>query len=212
MNINLKSLDLAYINLSSYPNRNKSMVNMLDHYGLNYTRVEGVVGKEYDRIADAHINALDCLDRAGIILEDDCVPFHYRENIEVPDDSDVVFLGVSTGTTNTNHPKYKKISNEIYRINDMTSLHAVLYLTPEGKAWLKESRELTIKERIGFDMATAILMPNIKVYGLNKPLWYQKDYPEQTQITLDEAILTEGYAGGGCPDYLFPLEYHTVDY
>ncbi len=203
MKINLKNLDLVYINLSSYPNRNQSMINMLNHYGLRYTRVEGVIGS----IADAHINALDSFEGSVIILEDDCVPFHYRENIEVPDDSDVVFLGVSTGTTNTNHPKYKKMSNEIYRIKDMTHLHAVLYLTAEGRSWLKESRELAIKERVAIDVATAMLMPRIKVYGLNKPLWYQKDYPEQTRVTLDEGLLIDDRSGGGCSDYPRPLEY-----
>lgn len=213
MNINLKNLDFVYINLSSYPNRNQSMVNMLNHHGLHYTRVEGVVGAGYDRVADAHINALARLEGVGVILEDDCVPFYYRENIEVPDDSDVVFLGVSTGTTKTNQPKYKKISDEIYRINDMTSLHAVLYLTPEGKLWLKKARELTIKRKLGFDVATARLMPKIKTYGLNKPLWYQKDFPEQTRITLDKGLLVDEYYGGGCSDYDQPLEYpnQTID-
>lgn len=208
MNIDLKSLDFVYINLSSYPNRNQSMINMLNHHGLKYTRAEGVTGTGYDSIADAHINALDSLGAVGVILEDDCVPYHYRENIEVPDDSDVVFLGVSTGTTKTNHPKYKKISDEIYRINDMTSLHAVLYLTLEGKLWLKKARELAVSEKVGLDVATARTMPSIRAYGLNRPLWYQWDCPEQTRITLEKSLTIDEYSGGGYSDYLQPLEYY----
>ena len=205
MKINLKNLKIAYINLESYPNRNQTMINMLEGFGLDFVRVEGVkeyVG-EYDLIADAHLKALE-LD-PDLILEDDCLPYDYREEIEVPDDADVVFLGVSTGTTHTNKPKYKKLSNDIYRLYDMTSLHAVLYITQEGKQWLRNAHILTAKENIGFDMATAKLMPTIKAYGLNRPIWYQADVESQTKITLDEGLLSDAYFGGGYEDYPKPL-------
>jgi hypothetical protein len=141
----------------------------------------------------------------AIILEDDCLPFDYREEIEVPDDADVVFLGVSTGTTHTHKPKYKKLSNDIYRLYDMTTTHAVLYLTQEGKQWLRNAYDMTVRDRIGFDMATAKLMPTIKAYGLNSPIWYQRDLVSQTKLTLDEGLLSDEYFGGGYEDYPQPL-------
>jgi len=178
---------------------------MLRGFGLNFVRVEGVKDyvREYDRVADAHLKALE-LD-PDLILEDDCLPYEYREEIEFPDDADVVFLGVSTGTTHTHSPKYIRITNDIYRLYDMTTLHAVLYITQEGKQWLRNAHALTAKEVIGFDMATAKLMPTIKVYGLNVPIWYQKDLESQTKITLDEGLLLDEYFGGGYEDYPKPL-------
>lgn len=199
MKINLKDLSIAYINLDSYPNRNQSMINMLDACGLSYTRVAGIKGKAYDAIAQAHLNALDT--GADLILEDDCLPFDYREEIELPNDADVVYLGVSTGTTGTHKSKYNKLSNDIYRLYDMASLHAVLYITEAGRQWLRNAVILANKERMGIDQATARLMPTIKVYGLNSPIWYQRDVPEQTKKTLDIAMLSDEYAGGGFEDY-----------
>lgn len=204
MRINLKNFQVAYINLDQFPNKNQTMVNMLENFELNYFRVEGVESEEYDPIAIAHVNALDA--GADLILEDDCLPTqYYRDSFEVPDEADVVYLGISTGTTYVHSPKYQKISDELYKINDMTSVHAVLYLTDAGKQWLRNAHDLTAEEKIGFDVATARLMPTVNVFGLNRPLWYQKDVPEQTNMTLDDALLSDEYSGGGFGDYLEPL-------
>lgn len=206
MIIDLTSLKVAYINLKEYPNRNATMLNMLTHYELDFIRVEGVRRvrhDEFDPIASAHINALDT--GANLILEDDCIPFNYRDTIEVPDDADVVFLGISTGTTHTTKPKYKKLSDEIYRLYDMTSLHAVLYITEAGRQWLRNAYDMTARENVGFDISTAKLMPTINAYGLNSPVWYQFDVESQTKLTLDEALLSDEYFGGGFPDYIAPV-------
>ena len=206
MIINLKTFKVAYINLKEYPNRNATMINMLTGYGLDFIRVEGVRRirhDEFDPIASAHINALDT--GANLILEDDCVPFNYRDTIEVPDDADVVFLGISTGTTNTTKPKYKKISDEIYKLYDMTTVHAILYITEAGRQWLRNAHNMTAKKNVGFDISTAMLMPTINAYGLNSPMWYQFDLESQTRLTLDEALFSDEYFGGGFPDYIAPI-------
>ncbi len=204
MQINLKDLKVAYINLEEYPNKNQTMINMLTQGELDFFRVEGERSDEYDPISIAHVKALDA--GADVILEDDCLPTsYYRDTFEVPDDADVVFLGISTGTTGVHTPKYEKISDDIYKLNDMTTVHAVLYVTEAGKQWLRNAHDVTAEEKIGFDMATAKLMPTVNVYGLNRPLWYQHHIPEQTNMTLDEALLSDEYSGGGFPDYEEPL-------
>jgi len=204
MEISLKDLKVAYINLEEYPNKNQTMINMLTQGDLDFFRVEGERSDEYDPISIAHVKALDA--GADVILEDDCLPTsYYRDTFEVPDDADVVFLGISTGTTGVHTPKYEKISDDIYKLNDMTTVHAVLYVTEAGKQWLRDAHDVTAEEKIGFDMATAKLMPTANVYGLNRPLWYQHHIPEQTNMTLDEALLSDEYSGGGFPDYEEPL-------
>ena len=175
------------------------MINMLKHYELDYYRVEGSTKENYDPIAKSHLMALEGL--PDIILEDDCLPFDYREEIDIPDDSDVVFLGISTGTTYTYRPKYEKISNDIYKLNDMTSLHAVLYITEAGRQWFRNAYEMTKKENIAIDISTAKLMSTINAYGLNSPIWYQRDVERCTKKTLDEAMLFDGSEGGGFDDY-----------
>jgi hypothetical protein len=205
MIINLKDLQVAYINLEDYPNKNQTMINMLNKFELNYSRVEGEQSLEYDPISIAHLKALEA--GADLILEDDCLPTeYYRDSFEVPDDADVVYLGISTGTTGAHEPKYEKLSDDVYKLNDMTTAHAILYVTEAGRQWLRNSHDLTAEEKIGFDVATAKLMPTVNVYGLNKPLWYQHHIAEQTNMTLDEALLLNDYSGGGFPDYSEPLQ------
>lgn len=200
MLLNLKDYKVAYINLEGYPNKNQTMINQLTNYGYNFFRVEGEVSDDYDGIAIAHLKALNA--GADIILEDDCLPtYYYRNVIEVPDEADVVYLGISTGTSGVRTPKYQKVSDEIYKLNDMTSAHAILYVTGRGKEWLLRAHDLAAEEGIGFDLATAKLMLTVNVFGLNRPIWYQRDVPSQTNLTLDEALLSDEYGGGGFPDY-----------
>jgi hypothetical protein len=205
MIVNLKKINTAYINLPSYPNRNQSMINMLNHHGLNYFRVEGVSPNGEYGVPQAHLKALST--GADLILEDDCVPYEYREEVEFPDDADVVYLGVASGTTHSYTPKFKKISEEIYRIYDMTGLHAVLYVTEAGRKWLKDSYKMATINKLGMDFCTASLLKNIKAYGLNRPIWYQNDLREQTMLTLEEAFSFDDYSGGGYEDYSEPIQY-----
>jgi hypothetical protein len=202
MKINLKKLKTVYINLDDYPNRNQTMINMLNSYGMTYTRIPGVARSNYDPTAYSHLNAINT--GADLILEDDCLPFDYREEFEVPDDADVVALGISTGTSHTHKPKYEKLSDDIYRLYDMTTLHAILYITEAGRQWLRNAHVLSVNNKIRFDLATAQLMPTIKAYGLNSPIWYQRDLGSQTQKTLDEALLSDECFGGGYDDYKEP--------
>ena len=160
MKINLKNLKTAYINLDDYPNRNATMVNMLSSYGITYTRIPGVRLKGFDPVAQAHLNALET--GVDLILEDDCLPFDYREEFDVPDDADVVFLGISTGSSFTHKPKYTKLSNDIYRLNDMTSTHAILYITNAGKQWLRNAYDLTVKENVGLTLQLQSLCQALK--------------------------------------------------
>jgi hypothetical protein len=44
-------------------------------------------------------------------------------------------------------------------------------------------------------------MPTINAYGLNSPIWYQRDLASETALTMDEALLFDDYHGGGFEDY-----------
>jgi hypothetical protein len=36
-------------------------------------------------------------------------------------------------------------------------------------------------------------------------VWYQFDIESQTKLTLDEALFSDEYFGGGFPDYIAPI-------
>lgn len=204
MKINLKDLEIKYINLPSYVNRNQSMINMLNYYGLKASRVEGVTRayQRYDVVADAHRKALDSSSaKQVLILEDDCIPHNYRQEFEVPDDADIVYLGIHTYS----HLR-ERISPEVWKISGMLASHAILYLTQHGKNILIESQKLSKNKKHAFDVSLAKLQKKVNTYALNNPIWYQKDFPELTKFNLDE-LKNESFEayGGGCTDYAKPL-------
>jgi hypothetical protein len=207
LKINLEDLEIIYINLPEFVNRNQTMKNMLSHYGLSAFRSEGIGyenHKGYDLVADAHLKALNSSSAQQVlILEDDCIPHNYRNQIEVPDDADIVYLGIH------GHKHYRKrISPEVWRISGMLTAHAILYLTERGKNILIEAQQLTSKRKYAFDVSLAKLQNRVNTYALNSPIWYQKDYPELTKFNIDEL---DGRAfeiyGGGCLDYEEPITF-----
>jgi hypothetical protein len=208
MKINLKDLEIVYINLETYVNRNQTMLNMFNSIGLEASRVEGVAPETqpgYDVIADSHLKALNSSWAERIlILEDDCVPHNYRNEIEVPDDADVVYLGVHC----LKHYK-QRVSPEVWRISGMVGAHAILYITQRGKDFLAEAVQLTKDEKFGFDVSLGTLQHKVNTYALNSPSWYQKDIPELTKFNLDDSDIVSDYYGGAYPDYETPLQFDT---
>jgi len=207
LKINLEDLEILYINLPEFVNRNQTMKNMLSHYGLSASRVEGVfpeVQPGYDVIADSHVKALSHSSAQQVlILEDDCLPHNYRKVLEVPDDSDVVYLGIHS----SEHAK-QRVSPEVWKVSGMVGAHAILYLTQRGKDFLLEAAQLTRDEKFGFDVSLGKLQHKVNTYALNSPIWYQKDIPELTKFNEDDLGVVSDYYGGAYPDYDEPLNFH----
>jgi hypothetical protein len=209
LRIKLEDLEIVYINLSEAVNRNQSMVNMLSHCGLRASRVEGILAsanQEYDVVADSHLKALNSSSAEKLlILEDDCVPHNYRNEIEVPDDADIVYLGIH----GYQHAR-ERISPELWKVSGMIAAHAILYLTQQGKDILIEAQKLTKDKKYAFDVSLAKLQNKVNTYALNSPVWYQKDYPELTKFELDNSEhMTFGMYGGVSRDYEEPIRFDT---
>ena len=177
---------------------------MLDYFGFNYSRVEGVRGMPYDNVAEAHFNAIESLDGEGIVLEDDCIPYNYRSHIDIPDDADIVYLGIH----GYNFDNVKRVSPDMWSIKWSLSAHAILYLTEKGKDLAKEAIVLEREgSGVGFDYQLANLLYKTNTYALNSPLWYQRDYPELTAFNVGDKGIFGLYGGEGI-DY--PIVYHPI--
>jgi hypothetical protein len=208
LKINLKELEIRYINLPTYVNRNQSMINMLNYYGLKASRIEGIprgIYKNYDIIADSHRKALNSSSAEQVlILEDDCIPHNYRQEFEVPDDADIIYLGLHT----YGHP-VERVSEEIWRVSGMAGAHAILYLTQRGKDILIQAQKLSRTKKHGFDISLGKLQHKVNTYALNSPIWYQGDLPDLTKFNADDSEIVPDYYGGFFSDYDDPVVFDS---
>lgn len=138
MNLDLREIPAVYMNLEQHVEKNNNMQNILKECGFkNIIRVEGV--SRPDRpvagCSAAHHKGLCEIDPPFVLFEDDCVIKNFRPEIEVPDDADAVYLGISSWGRMNGHSgpyvQYEHVKNDLYRVYNMLSGHSVLYLTDE---------------------------------------------------------------------------------
>ena len=188
MLIDLTKIETKYINVLSDSDKNNSMIRMLSGFE-NVSRVDAVTikGNRILAIAMSHQKALADLSTPGLILEDDCIKYHYRDVIDVPDDADIVFLGIwdmdkppfSQGVF---IPAYKSINDDWVRVYAMTGAHAILYVSELGKKIAMGAYDMAVKTQLWNDIMLSRTLPFIKAYAPKLPLFYQSSMEENTKI------------------------------
>jgi hypothetical protein len=181
MDINLREIPVIYINLPSATIKNKCMVSTLETCGFkNIIRMDGVENtkKPSAGCSTAHFHALSRIKPPFILFEDDCVAKKFIPEIEVPDDADAVYLGVSSwGRLNSHsgpYVAYEQINKNLFRIYNMLSAHAILYLSPSYTELCRK-----IAYHAGFiiedyqDIGFAEIQKWFNVYAFNEPMFFQ---------------------------------------
>ena len=98
MNLDLREIPVVYINLDRDTEKRERIEKVLSDLKFKTTiRCPGVVHEEGPKAgcALAQYNALKKIDPPFIILEDDATPLNFNPEIELPDDSDAFYLGIS---------------------------------------------------------------------------------------------------------------------
>jgi hypothetical protein len=110
-----------------------------------------------------------------IIFEDDAMPINYIDEIEVPDDADIVYLGIISGH-NFLDPLIDPVNGliDVYRIHGALGTHAVLYLserviTPVKRALAKAFAGMGSPH---CDEAINTINSRFNIYAIN-PVFYQ---------------------------------------
>ena len=180
MNLDLREITAVYINLQQDVERKNSIVDVLDECGFeNIIRVDGeytpdrpLAGCSY-----SHYKALNEVAPPFIIFEDDCKVKNFRTIIDVPDDSDAVYLGISSWGRMNSHSgpcvQSESIGFGMVRIYNMLSAHAILYIDKEFISMCSrvayQSYETAEHQDIGF----AEMQRYFNVYAFNEPMFYQ---------------------------------------
>jgi hypothetical protein len=113
-----------------------------------------------------------------VIFEDDVKKYNdFPANIEIPDDTDILYIGLSKcGRKKQKHCSTvcsKNINDNIIRIYNMLSLHGIIVCSIRGLLTLQKCFLESYFKNIIWDTYTAQIQPYLNIYALKKPLVYQ---------------------------------------
>jgi len=184
MKLNLLDIPAYYINLPDQKDRNENAYNLLSDLGFkNIIRVDGIRDPKANIVglSKANHNILSTAKAPFIIFEDDIEVRNFVAEIEVPDDTDALYLGNSAWAVQDSFHGYflrytkSRTHSHLYRTYNMLSAHAILYLS---------DRYVSACERAAYycgyvsawpiDVPYAELQKYYNVYTTNEPMFVQK--------------------------------------
>jgi hypothetical protein len=203
MEINLLKIPAVYMNLKQHQEKNERMQNLLNKCGFEtIIRVEGAYKPNNPPAgcAGAHYNGLCEIEPPFILFEDDCLLCNFKDTIEIPNDADAVYLGVSQWARYFSFSgpfvHYEKITEDIVRVYNMLSGHSILYLTED---YVKMCKRISLhaSEVIGYnqDPGFAEVQKYFNVYSVNDPFFKQSGYNNRvTSCKISEVGIEKQYA------------------
>lgn len=194
MKIDLRNFPTFYINMEEHTDRKNDMIKLGENVGFkNYSRFDAVSLPKHPRsgCAKSHHTILQNMNEPTIILEDDCVIKNDSYVIEIPDDTDALYLGLSgwgflnsqSKLNNFEYERHEKYQG-IYKINGMLATHAILYISPEYIEMAKRVAKWSGDNDQHIDQGFALIQKYFNVYALKKPIFYQHSNTEATNIML----------------------------
>ena len=194
MEIDLRNTKTYYINMDKHVDRNKDMLKLGEDLSIkDYNRISGteIVGHPKAGCATSHLEVLSLVSKPTLILEDDCVIASGNMIIDVPDDADAVYVGLSewgylNSLSKKNNFNYKKHSTfkKVYKIDGMLATHAKLYISPEYIEMAKRVAKWSANNDEHIDQGFALIQKYFNVYALSVPIFYQHSNTNATNIKL----------------------------
>ena len=187
MIIDLREIPVVWINLDSATKNAEIMQDNLLKYGFKHTyrksaRIipapEGTIpsNAHYVGCAQSHIDILDDTqyETPLLILEDDAeFTSEFNPILDIPDDTDGIYLGISSGNRGYQTKRY---TEEYMRIGGILATHAILYVTPLYRDYMSRIAKHCIHDlKQPWDVGASSLQFQTKVYTPNKPYFYQSD-------------------------------------
>lgn len=195
MKYNLIDIPIIYINLDDADEKRKATETMLKFLGFrNVKRFSAISHKDGRMVgcARSHYEILKHNNPPFIILEDDCIiNKNFVNQIELPNDADALYLGISHWGRYLNHSgpyvHYKSVSDQIVRVYNMLATHAILYLSNEYVNICKKIAYYygyEIKNHL--DIGFAEIHKLYNVYSLDEPLFRQYEWSAVTTGKISE--------------------------
>ena len=139
MKLKLTDIPVVYINLDEATEKGERVQKSLEELGfkniIRFSAHKETIGKK--GCAISHVYALEEVEPPFLLIEDDCLPKDFVDEIEFPDDADAVYLGISSWGRMNSHSgpcvQHREVEGypHLVRIYNMLSTHAILYLNPD---------------------------------------------------------------------------------
>jgi hypothetical protein len=180
MNLDLRRIPAIYINLQKDIEKNEYMNNMLTELGFEtIIRVEAseFPEKHLAGCSLSHFTSLNEINVPFIIFEDDCRVKDFKPVIDIPDDADAVYLGISSWGRMNGHSgpfvQYEKVDDNLLRVYNMLGAHSILYLSM-GYASLCSKISMQAFNTVEHqDIGFAEVQRYYNVYAFDNPFFYQ---------------------------------------
>lgn len=203
MIIDLREIPVVWINLDSATKNAETMKTRFEKYGFKNThRKSGLIIPpppntdksiaHFRGCGQSHIDILDDTNYKTplLVLEDD-VEFvdNFNPLIEIPNDSDGIYLGISHG--NVHYQTCKKDENYL-KIAGILAAHAILYVTDIYRKNMSEvGKHCLYNMNVPWDLGTANIQHHFNVYTPNSPMIYQSNDRENAnkwQVLTDHPL------------------------
>lgn len=195
MKINILDIPVFYINMAKDTHKKQHIEARLKEKGFKKVhRIDAIEDKDNGKVglSKSQLKALSQVQAPFIILEDDADPKHFEPVVEVPDDAHALYLGTSQWGYMQSHSgyylKYKPVKKmkHLYRIYNMLSSHAILYLDQEYVEICKRTTRYCAEEYpMPMDVPFAMIQRFYNIYCLDKPMFIQKNYQEKMSSAPD---------------------------
>jgi hypothetical protein len=203
MNLDLREIPVIYINLDRDIEKKETIENTLKELGFKtIIRSPGHLHPTGSRAGCSmaqHI-ALKKLNPPFIIIEDDATPLNFDPIVEIPDNADAVYLGISSWGRMNGHSgpyvQYEKIDDTLLRVYNMLGTHAILYLNEEYTSVCKKIAYHQFETEGYIDVGFTDIMKYYNVYCFDSPHFYQSSsngtngkltsYPSQECFTFNK--------------------------
>ena len=200
MIIDLKKINSLWIG-GINKNRELKIKSLLDRLEYNHKQIPAVISNGFNGNTQSTKNAIEesiKYNEPVIIFEDDAnITEHYNNEIDVPEDADAVWLGTSIyGLVNNwesmslrdgiylTQPKKTGEYNNFYKVENMLSLHAVVFITNKYKQSMLNYLQYLINKQTAPDIITAETMKYFNIYACKKPMFFQDDNAHNSSPTL----------------------------
>jgi GR25 family glycosyltransferase involved in LPS biosynthesis len=185
MQINLLKIPVFFINLNVDPIKRKKTEELLSELGFEDVRRFSGFETSIPKLGCATSHNLvlrEILKIPGpvLVFEDDIsVTENFASTIEIPSDSDAVYLGTSAYGLYQNGGE-KKISAEkynetFYRMYNMLAAHAILYVKKDYIKFLIKATQFMIDIHDNQDKARAATMRFFNIYSFDSPMFFQNN-------------------------------------